>query len=79
VDPGRRAVETREAGYVRVGERLVGGAGVQHEVLEVVSHGADGVTLLLGRLHGDEVLEVVRRTLGPDERVRVRVETGPTT
>jgi hypothetical protein len=79
VDPGRRAVETREAAYVRVGERLVDPHGVQHEVLEVVRHGSDGVTLLLGRLHGDEVREVVRRELSPDEQVRVRVEIGPTT
>lgn len=79
MDPGRRAVETREAGYVRVGDRLVGAEGVQHEVLEVVRHGPDGVTLLLGRLHGDEVREVVRRELHPDEAVRVRVDVGPRT
>lgn len=78
MDPGRRKVETREAAYVRVGERLVDADGVQHEVLEVVRHGSDGITLLLGRRHGDEVREVARRQLGPDEPVRVRVEVGPT-
>ena len=78
MDPGRRAVETREVEYVRVGDRVVSPDGVQHVVLEVVAHDADAVVLRLGRLHGDEVRDVVTRRHAAGERVRVRVPLGPT-
>lgn len=79
MDPGRRAVETREVAYVRVGERLVDPHGVQHEVLAVALRAGGDVELRLGRLHGEHVTAESTQVHRADDLVRVRVRIGPST
>ncbi len=72
MDPGRKAIEEREASYLGAGDRILNEFGREFEVISWTGpDDADEIEFMVRSPHTEAIVPL---TLGGDETVRVRVQ-----
>ncbi len=72
MDPGRKAIEEREASYLGAGDRILNEFGREFEIVSWSGPDADDQIEFMVKSPHTEAIEPL--TLGSDETVRVRVQ-----